>query len=67
MRWVVGENDTADNSDEGFDGRGTSEYAENWYSGQGWDTDIDLVRGKSHLLNGLYGGYLDDIISESNS
>lgn len=65
MRWAAGEADTAENSEENFDGRKEAENGERWYSEQGFDTDIELIPGRSHLLDGLYGSYIDRIISES--
>jgi poly(3-hydroxybutyrate) depolymerase len=65
LRWIVGENDNAELSEEHFDGRGEAEKAEDLYHKAGWDASIEIVEGEAHLLDGMYGEYIDRIITES--
>jgi hypothetical protein len=65
MYWRTGEDDTAANSDEGFDGVLAAQTGEAWYRNKGFPTDIALVPGKSHLLTGLYGGYVREALADT--
>ena len=56
MHWAVGANDTAANSPERFDARGSAEYGENWFRTRGFRTSIQLIAGKGHALDGMFGG-----------
>lgn len=58
MSWVVGEDDTAANSSEGFDARAAATRGRNAYQSTGHRTELTLVPDKQHLLNGLYGSYV---------
>ena len=52
MHWAVGENDTAANASDGFDGRGAAVYGEQWFRGQGFTrTSIEIVPGQGHELD----------------
>lgn len=64
MYWRTGEDDTAANSSEGFDAVEAAHRGENWYRGLGFATDIELVSGHSHLLNGLYGGFIREALND---
>ena len=65
MYWRTGEDDTAANSEEGFDGVAAAQTGEAWYRNKGFPTNIYLVPGKSHLLNGLYGGYIREALADT--
>ena len=55
MHWCAGANDTAANSEDGFDGRATAEYGEQWFRGKGFNTSIQIISGKGHDVNPNFG------------
>lgn len=57
MHWAAGELDTAANSSDGFGGREAATAGEAWYRAKGFArTSIQLIAGKGHALDGLFGG-----------
>ena len=65
MYWRTGQDDTAANSAESFDGVLAAQTGEAWYRTKGFPTDIDLIPGYSHLLNGLYGGFIREALADT--
>ena len=65
MYWRVGQDDTAANSDEGFDGVLAAQTGEAWYRNKGFPTDIRLIPGHAHTLTGLYGGYVREALADT--
>lgn len=55
MHWCAGANDTAANAEDGFDGRATAEYGEQWFRGKGFNTSIQIISGKGHDVNPNFG------------
>lgn len=55
MHWCAGANDTAANASDGFDGRATAEYGEQWFRGKGFNTSIQIISGKGHDVNPNFG------------
>lgn len=56
MHWAAGANDTSANSEDGFDGRGSAEYGEQWFRGKGIArTSIQIIAGKPHDISPNFG------------
>jgi hypothetical protein len=56
--WIVGENDTAENATDGYDGVLAAQAGYDWYGTKGIPTDIYYVPGQTHILSPEWGNLM---------
>jgi hypothetical protein len=61
-RWVDGALDDGSGSGDGFNAIAAAQAGKAWYESQGFATELTLIPGLGHDLDGLYGGYVDSEI-----
>lgn len=61
-RWVVGALDDGSGSGDGFNAISAANVGKAWYAAQGFVTELTLIPGLAHDLNGLFGGYVSSEI-----
>ncbi|MDV8066377.1 hypothetical protein R4P64_07660 [Rhodococcus sp. IEGM 1366] len=54
-RWVAGANDNGSEPGDGFNAIEAANAGAAWYAAQGFATEVTLIPGKGHDLDGLYG------------
>ena len=54
-RWVAGANDNGSEPGDGFNAIAAANAGAAWYAAQGFATEVTLIPGKGHDLDGLYG------------
>lgn len=56
--WIVGEDDTAENATDGYDGVLAAQAGYDWYGTKGFPTDIYYVPGQTHILSPEWGNLM---------
>lgn len=62
MNWTTGALDDAAHSDENYDALGYAKAGATWYQNAGFYVSTNWPAGKTHVLDGLFGGYVAGVL-----